>query len=329
MGRSSSGRAERATVVSLRSPDRGSGRSLKTAAEALAALRLLGAHPDGITAEVLATELGKSASTARYLLNTLCQEGYATKEAGLHRLCDAPPWGGAWGSPARPERYELPERLSDAVTDLHARTRQRTYLAQWEDDATVIVDARGHQGLARIPDLAERIPLAQAHALAVTKALVAGSEQLEAMVVGQPELTGFTPTTITSTSGLALELARVRRRGIAVDQEEFAEGFCCVSAPILAPDGRVAASIAVSTPARRFAVDSDEIARAVAEVASTATREWRESAAALVVVGDDLAEACAESGASPADHTDRPPRPDEGGPTDPPVGDGVGPPRRR
>jgi DNA-binding IclR family transcriptional regulator len=264
----------------------GAGRSLKTAAEALAALRLLGANPDGVSAEQLATALGKSTSTARYLLNTLCQEGYATKSgaAGVHHLVATPPWGGAWGMPAAPARHELPERLLDAVTELYFRTRQRAYLAQWQDDATVIVDARGHQGLGRIPDLAERIPLAQAHALAVTKALVAGCDDLEARVVGQDELSPFTSTTITSTSALALELERVRRRGVAVDREEFAEGFCCVSAPILAPDGTVAASLAVSTPARRFEQESGVLARAVADVATTATRDWREQEGAPTAV---------------------------------------------
>ena len=58
----------------------GGGRSLKTAAEALAALRILGASPEGITPEALAAELGKSTATARYLLNTLCQEGYAVRD---------------------------------------------------------------------------------------------------------------------------------------------------------------------------------------------------------------------------------------------------------
>ena len=256
------------------------GRSLKTAAEALAALRILGTSPEGLTAEALAGRLGKSAATARYLLNTLCQEGYAAKDgaAGVHRLLPTPPWGTAWGVAEPPERLELPERLSDAVTELYARTRQRTYLARWDDDETVIVDARGHQGLARIPDLTERIPLAQAHALAVTKALVATSDELAALVSEHSELTGFTPTTITTTPGLELELARVRRNGVALDREEFAEGFCCVGAPILAPDGTVAASIAVSAPARRFAAEQAAITRAVREVAAEASRAWRDSA---------------------------------------------------
>jgi DNA-binding IclR family transcriptional regulator len=300
----------------------GSGRSLKTAAEALAALRYLGSATGGVTAEELGVELGKSAATARYLLNTLCQEGYARREgpAGTYRLSDGPPWGDPWGGatddavaaapapvveepepgiarvldlddarealrPMRREddpvtRYELPESLADAVTELYWRTRQRSYLARWDGDATVIVDARGHQGLARIPDLRERIPVAQAHALAVTKALVATSAEIEELLLAQSDRPAFTATTITTTPGLAAELARVRREGVAIDREEFAEGFCCVGAPIVAPDGRVAASIAVSSPARRFAQDSEALTDAVRDVAATAMREWRARVAA-------------------------------------------------
>jgi DNA-binding IclR family transcriptional regulator len=257
------------------------GRSLKTAAEALTALRLLGTHPEGVTAETLGAALGKSAATARYLLNTLCQEGFAIKVGigGVHRLAAGPPWGESWGDPMRTGQIELPERLCDAVTELYHRTRQRAYLARWDDEATVIVDARGHQGLARIPDLAERIPLASAHALAVTKALIASSGTRTALMTTQGDLEAFTGTTITSTPAMELELARVRRRGYAVDREEYAEGFCCVGAPIFAPDGQVAASIAISTPARRFATHADELTGAVRDVATTASREWLEAEA--------------------------------------------------
>ena len=262
----------------------GRGRSLKTAAEALAALRFLGAAEAGVTAETLAAELGKSTATARYLLNTLCQEGFAVRDrqTGLVRLRESPPWGEVWGDSELPpgdySRYELPERLSDAVTELYWRTRQRTYLARWEDDdATVIVDARGHQGLARIPNLAERIPLASAHALAVTKALIASSGARTALMTTRTDLEAFTGTTITSTPAMELELARVRRRGYAVDREEYAEGFCCIGAPIFAPDGQVAASIAISTPARRFETHAEELTGAVRDVATTATRSWLEA----------------------------------------------------
>jgi len=211
-------------------------------------------------------------------------------------------------------RYELPESLADAVTELYWRTRQRSYLARWDGDATVVVDARGHQGLARIPDLRERIPVAQAHALAVTKALAATTTEIEQLLLAQTDRTAFTATTITSSPGLARELARVRRDGVAIDREEFAEGFCCVGAPIVAPDGRVAASIAVSSPARRFAQDSEALTEAVRDVAATAMREWRARVAATGT-------ADAAAGAR-RDHTDHQAT-DQHGP------DGPGPPRRR
>ena len=196
--------------------------------------------------------------------------------------------GGARG-PDDLTRYELPERLSDAVTELYWRTRQRTYLARWEDDdATLIVDARGHQGLARIPDLAERIPLASAHALAVTKALIASSGARAERLREQSGFAAFTGTTITSTPAIELELARVRRRGYAVDREEYAEGFCCIGAPIFDPAGRVAASIAISTPAPRFATHGEELTGAVRDVAATATRGWSDAESGVPPPDDPL-----------------------------------------
>lgn len=119
------------------------GRSLKTAAEALAALRFLGAAEAGATAEALAAELGKSTATARYLLNTLCQEGFAFRDGrtGTFRLTETPPWGDAWGDaeaphdltpPDRPERAPR-ERTTDTSTpaiDLDlARIRRRGHAA--------------------------------------------------------------------------------------------------------------------------------------------------------------------------------------------------------
>jgi DNA-binding IclR family transcriptional regulator len=81
------------------SPGDCGGRSLKTAAEALAALGFLGAAEDGVTCQALALELGKSTATARYQLNTLRQEGFATRDrlTGKFRLQQGPPWGEPWG----------------------------------------------------------------------------------------------------------------------------------------------------------------------------------------------------------------------------------------
>jgi predicted transcriptional regulator of viral defense system len=70
---------------------------LKTAAEVLRALCIVG-DTAGVTARELGERLGKSTVTARYLLNTLHQEGFVHRESrGVYRLCPTPPWEGCWG----------------------------------------------------------------------------------------------------------------------------------------------------------------------------------------------------------------------------------------
>jgi hypothetical protein len=72
-------------------------RCLKTAAEVLQALCIVG-DTAGVTARELGERLGKSTVTARYLLNTLCQEGFVHCESrGVYRLRPTPPWDGFWG----------------------------------------------------------------------------------------------------------------------------------------------------------------------------------------------------------------------------------------
>src|SRR4030081_2326277 len=72
-------------------------RCLKTAAEVLQALCIVG-DTAGVTARELGERLGKSTVTARYLLNTLCQEGFVHRGSrGVYRLRPTPPWDGFWG----------------------------------------------------------------------------------------------------------------------------------------------------------------------------------------------------------------------------------------
>jgi DNA-binding IclR family transcriptional regulator len=253
------------------------GRSLKTAAEALDALRILGSAVDGISADELASRLNKSTATARYLLNTLCQQGFAVRGSpgGRYQLQASPPWGHTWGV-APGAGLDPPDVLDDAVSELYERTRQRTYLARPADGATWITYARGHQGLVRVPGLKERIPHQQAHALAVTKALVALSPELQAALRAECGFSMFTGATITRPDGFDRELAHVRRRGFALDREEFAPGFCCIAAPVIDPNGRVAASLGMSMPRRRFVLHSTELIHTVVDIAADASRRWRD-----------------------------------------------------
>jgi DNA-binding IclR family transcriptional regulator len=253
------------------------GRSLKTAVEALEALRILGTAVQGLTADELALQLHKSTATARYLLNTLCQQGFAFRgpHGARYLLQASPPWGYPWGASAAVEE-DLAGSLTDAVSELYGRTRQRTYLARPGDGAIWIAESKGHQGLARMPGMTDRIPHQQAHALAVTKAIVALSPELQETVRQECGFTAFTAATITQPDRFDQELAQVRLRGFALDREEFAPGFCCIAAPIIDPSGRVAASLGISMPPRRFALHSTELIHTLVDIAAEASRRWRD-----------------------------------------------------
>jgi DNA-binding IclR family transcriptional regulator len=70
---------------------------------------------------------------------------------------------------------------------------------------------------------------------------------------GLPRLTRFTDRTITRRDRLADELQRARNRGWALNDEERNAGVRAVAAPVLGPDGRAVAAVAVQGPAVRLA----------------------------------------------------------------------------
>lgn len=263
-------------------PVGGGSRSLKTAATVLRALRLLGDHPDGLCASDLAEELGKSAATARYMINTLCEAGYAERAAsGRCRLSDAPPWG-HWGTAPEEPSSPVPGDpdpgavLAEATTELYRRTRQRSYLVRRTGTVVATVtDSRGHQGLAKHPGLGTHVAPAHAHALAMTKVLLATSaEYREAVEEEGDPLVRLTPATLTDLPALQAELEDVRREGVALDREEYAGGFATVAAPVVSPSGAATVALGLSCSARRLALDEEELVEAVRAVAARATAQW-------------------------------------------------------
>ncbi len=253
----------------------------------LRALRLLGDHPEGLSPAEIGAHLGKSSATARYMVNTLVEAGYARRDAtGRCRLGSAPPWG-PWvpteraadptpaGSPDLQPGDPAPGAvLSEAVTELYRRTRQRAYLVRRTGTVVAsISDVRGHQGLARIPGLDTHIPPERAHALGLTKVLLAASPVYREAVCSET-LTAFTPTTITCPIRFARELDTVVERGWALDDGEFAPGFATVAAPVTAPSGTSTVAIGLSCSVRRLASQRDELVAAVVAVAEEARRQW-------------------------------------------------------
>ena len=261
-------------------PVAASSRSLSTARSVLRVFALLLEHPEGVRADEVAKTLGKSVSTAYYLLTSLCEEGFAVHESkGVYRRARGlEELTAAVGEHAHPAQ-SLHEGLAGSVDELFLRTRKRSYLGVVKAGRIEIVAFCGRQGVPRMPGLGSEIR-DSAHALAMGKVVLSLlSPSALARYVARG-LTPFTPHTIVSPDQLATDLEQVRHAGYAVDREEFDENFCCIAAPIFDARGRFVAALGLSMTANVFDSDRDQLAPIVVDVAGHAARRAAESRAA-------------------------------------------------
>ena len=251
----------------VRVPASASTRSLSTARSVLRVLALLVERPAGIRADEVAAALGKSTSTAYYLLTSLCEEGFAVHESkGLYR----PARGLEELTSVAEESAQLGEGLTGTVDELFLRTRKRSYLGVVRAGRIEITTFRGRQGVPRIPGLGNEIR-DSAHALALGKVVLALLDANGLSRYVARGLNSFTPQTITSPQELVAELERVKADGYAVDREEFDSNFCCIAAPIFDERGRFAAVLGLSVTANVFDAECKALAEIVMDVASGAT----------------------------------------------------------
>jgi acetyl-CoA synthetase len=227
----------------------------------LQVLSLLEQHPDGVRADDVAHTVGKSVSTAYYLLASLVEEGFAVHEGGVYRAQHE-----VAALAPRTDRHEL----EDAVDDLFLRTHKRCYLGVVRAGVIEITVVRGRQGIARMPGLGTQIT-DNAHALAMGKVVLARLRPGALASYIGTGLTRYTPNTITAPDALARELRDVRENGYATEREEFDRDFCCVAAPVLDEHRRLAAVLGLSASTRAFDAEYGALTAAVRDLAAEAS----------------------------------------------------------
>jgi len=200
----------------------------------------------GISA--LATRLGLAKSTVHRLATTLVEYDILeqNRESGKYRL------GLALFELGTLVRRKM-DAASGAQEQIHAladATGETVQLAILDHLSVLYIRIRESRQAVRMSSSpGSRAP---AHCTSVGKVLLAHQPHEVVRQVIESGLRRYTEHTITAPDALIEELAAIRSRGYAIDDEEIEVGLRCVAAPIRDHTGQVTAAISVAAPVQRM-----------------------------------------------------------------------------
>jgi IclR family KDG regulon transcriptional repressor len=148
-------------------------------------------------------------------------------------------------------RLDLYERAKPELLRLVEETGETAHVGVLRQGEVIsLLNVEGKPSVRTPATVGRRTPM---HCTSQGKAILAFSPptQLDTLLSGY-RFASCTPNTITDSSRLCTELARVRRRGYALDNEEFELGLRCIAAPVRDHTGEVIAAISIAGPAFRI-----------------------------------------------------------------------------
>ncbi len=240
-------------------------------------LDVLSYYHDPVSLKQLALETGLHPSTAHRILAAMAASGFVERaEPGTYRLgIRLLELGNVVKS-----RINIRDSAMPHMQRLHERIGESVNLGVRQGDEIVYVErtSSGRSSVRVVHLVGARAPL---HVTAAGKLYLAdaGKEALKeyARRTGLP---GLTPTSITTLAALEKEMERVRRHGVAYDNEEIEQGLRCVAAPIRDDTGEIVAGLSVSAPADRYNPDWVPLVQETARAISAAIGHGRKPAKA-------------------------------------------------
>lgn len=219
-------------------------------------------RPHGATAKEIAVAHGLALATTYHLLNTLADEGLLAKDVHRRYVLGR---SSAIIAQAYLRGKSVPENLLAALRELARRTEETAYLADWgEHDIRVLACVEGSH-MVRVAEVASG-PYEYGHARANGKVLLAFAQpEIREAYLRMHPLVPLTTSTICDPKAMDRELKRIRERGYAHDQEEYAVGVSCVAAPLL-QDGQLIAAFGLSVPSGRFKQKRAELTATLLDV---------------------------------------------------------------
>lgn len=229
---------------------------IQVIARAAEILRVLQAHPGGLSQAEIGERVGIARSTVGRILNALEEEGLvaARGSRGPYRL------GSEIARMADTVRLGVVTDMHPFLTDLSRALDETVDLSILEGDRAGFVDqVVPPRRLRAMSAVGESFPL---YCCANGKALLAAMSEEQRVLALPSRLLPFTANTITSATTLRDELERIRREGVAFDREEQTDGICAVGAA-LPGVADVLVAVSIPVPAQRFYGREEELAQAL------------------------------------------------------------------
>lgn len=202
--------------------------------------------PLGVTE--IAQRTGSSKSGVHSLLAALVRAGYADHApGGAYRLGLK-----AWEIGRSVPTARLLEVAAPLMSELVARVKEGAVLGVLDGFEVVYVHRVESEQAVRIhAAVADRIP---AHCTSTGLALLAGLEDSEVRRILPPRLPSVTATTLVDRRSLLAELARIRRRGYAINRGGWRidVGGVAASIPVRVPRLGIAAGLCIALPLYRM-----------------------------------------------------------------------------
>jgi DNA-binding IclR family transcriptional regulator len=222
---------------------------VQSVARAFALLEALAARDEAGLVE-LARDVSLHPSTAHRLLAALIDCGYANQSptTGRYRV-GRKVQELASGSKARDARMR--SLVRPHLEAIRADVDETTNLVALDGLSAIYLDQVESRHAVRLfAEPGRRVP---AHTSGGGKAMLAfqDDELLDRLYASEP-FEALTSHTIITAAALREELRDVRRRGYALDNEEYEAGVSCVAAPIFDGSGFACAAISVSAPSARL-----------------------------------------------------------------------------
>ena len=217
---------------------------LKSLSKGLKVIELLSDSRSPLRLTDISNKLESKKSNTSHILKSLMAAGYVSQDSSRHyylsnKLTDYEQ------SHSIDSVVNWKEKLQPILKELTYKTGECTYLAVRANNKVWYIDKIDSLHSLKVDHPIGN--LAPLHCTALGKTFLAFED-----IKIDWELKKYTDKTIDDKKKLLKEISKIRLKGFAQDDEEYAEGIRCVARPILDKNFHIVAAIGISAPTIRF-----------------------------------------------------------------------------